>query len=388
MFELLVKLFVKNSQDVSDPDVRTAYGMISGITGIILNFLLFLLKYIVGIISGSVAVIADAFNNLSDAGSSVITILGFRLAATKPDEEHPFGHGRVEYLSALAVSVLIIIMGVEVGKTSVSKIFAPELSAISPVMFLVLGFSILVKFYMFTYNKKYGELLDSSVLRATATDSLSDSISTFAVLVSAIVFVLFDIDLDGYCGVLVALFILKAGFESISETVSDLLGRPPSPEFINKIENIVLSHEEVIGMHDLIVHDYGNGRVMISLHGEVPANGNIFVLHDVIDNIERELTEKLGCKAVIHMDPISTDDETVAEMKNVVLSVISDIDPSLTIHDFRIVTGQTHTNLIFDVVVPYKFSSPDSELKRKIEDKVREKLENCYCVINIDKPYI
>lgn len=388
MFTVLVKKFIKDYKNVKDPAVRTKYGVLSGTVGIGLNVVLFAVKYFAGLISGSVAITADAFNNLSDAGSSVITLLGFRLASTKPDKEHPFGHGRIEYLSALAVSMIIVLMGFEVGKSSVMKIISPVASEISALTISILVFSVIVKFYMYLYNRKYGKYIDSSAMAATAADSLSDAASTTVVLISMLIMKFLGADVDGWCGILVALFILKAGIDSAKDTLGDLLGRPPSKEFIDEIERIVMSHEKVIGMHDLIIHDYGPGRVMVSLHGEVPGNEDFYQMHDLIDNIEKDLQSELGCQAVIHMDPIDVDDEKLRENKEIVNRIVTDIDSRLTMHDFRMVSGPTHTNLIFDVVVPFDFSLSDSEIKSRIENAVKEQRSNFYCVINIDRPYV
>ena len=388
MFSLVVKKFVKNYKDIKNPEVRTGYGMASGATGIALNVILFLVKYLAGFISGSIAIMADAVNNLSDAGSSLITLLGFRLASAKPDQDHPFGHGRIEYLSALAVSIIIILMGFEIGKSSVEKIITPVMSEVSALIVAILVFSIAIKLYMYRYNKKYGELIDSSAMKATATDSISDAIATTVVLISMLVIKFFSVDIDGWCGILVAAFILKAGISSVRDTVGDLLGKAPSKELIDKIEDIVLSHEEVIGMHDLIIHDYGPGRMMVSLHGEVSGDGDMMHLHDIIDNIEKELSEKLGCAAVIHMDPIVINDEKVTEMRSKVLKIVEGIDPKLSIHDFRMVTGPTHTNIIFDIVVPYDFKMSNNKLKDTISEEVKKTNENCFCVISIDRPFV
>ena len=388
MFSLIIKKFVKNYENTKDPQVRTAYGVTSGAVGICLNFILFVVKYFAGIISGSIAITADAVNNLSDAGSSVITLLGFRMASAKPDRAHPFGHGRMEYLAALAVSIIIILMGVEIGKSSIDKIINPVMSDVTLLTVLILVFSIMVKLYMFLYNTKFGKLIDSSAMKATATDSLSDVASTAVVLASMLVIKLFSADIDGWCGILVAIFILKAGVESVRDTASDLLGKPPSKELIDEIESIVMSHKEVIGMHDLIIHDYGPGRMMVSLHGEVPADGNMLHLHDVIDNIEKELSDKLACAAVIHMDPVELHNEKVDEMKKVVTEIATGIDDRLTIHDFRIVSGPTHTNVIFDIVVPFDCKIEDTALEDEISQKVKQYDSKCFCVINIDRPYV
>lgn len=388
MFSLIIKKFVKNYDDVKDNEVRTKYGVVSGSVGIFLNIVLFAVKYLAGILSGSVAIRADALNNLSDAGSSIITLIGFRMASAKPDEDHPFGHGRVEYLSALAVSMIIIFMGFEIGKTSIEKIISPDTSEITAITVGILVFSILVKFYMFSYNKRFGEKIDSAAMKATAIDSLSDVASTSVVLLSMIIMKLFSVDIDGWCGVLVAIFILKAGIETAKDTLTDLLGKPPSPELIKEIEDIVGSHKEIIGMHDLVIHDYGPGRMMISLHGEIPANGDILTLHDVIDNLEKELAAKLNCNVVIHLDPVDTENPQLQELKEEMEGILYEIEPDITMHDFRMVSGPTHTNIIFDIVIPYNCKISDSDIKKTIYKAVHERHDNFFCVIHIDRPYV
>ena len=388
MFSLIIKKFVKNYDDVKDNEVRTKYGVVSGGVGIFLNIVLFAVKYLAGILSGSVAIRADALNNLSDAGSSIITLIGFRMASAKPDEDHPFGHGRVEYLSALAVSMIIIFMGFEIGKTSIEKIISPDPSEITAITVGILVFSILVKFYMFSYNKRFGEKIDSAAMKATAIDSLSDVASTSVVLLSMIIMKLFSVDIDGWCGVLVAIFILKAGIETAKDTLTDLLGKPPSPELIKEIEDIVGSHKEIIGTHDLVIHDYGPGRMMISLHGEIPANGDILTLHDVIDNLEKELAAKLNCNVVIHLDPVDTENPQLQELKEEMEGILYEIEPDITMHDFRMVSGPTHTNIIFDIVIPYNCKISDSDIKKTIYKAVHERHDNFFCVIHIDRPYV
>ena len=387
MVGFFVRRFVKDYENTADERVRQGYGTVASITGICLNVLLFLGKYLAGQISGSIAITADAFNNLSDAGSSVITLLGFRIAAKKPDPNHPYGHGRMEYVAGLIVSFAILLMGIELFRSSVEKILSPEPVDGSLAAILVLAASIGVKIYMFYYNRKLGKKIHSAAMKATSMDSLSDSAATFVVLVSVMVMKVTGINLDGVSGLLVSAFILYAGYGAAKETISPLLGQSPEPEFVQAVENLVMAHPEVIGIHDLIVHDYGPGRRMISLHGEVPGDGDIFVLHDVIDSIEKELQEKLGCNAVIHMDPIATDDETVNAMKEKVLEAVGKISPEITIHDFRIVHGPTHTNVIFDAVVPFGFHMEEDEVKKALEKEVREMEGNCYPVITIDKGY-
>lgn len=387
MVSLLASIFIKN-KDISEPKTRRLYGMLSSIVGILLNICLFVGKYFAGVISGSIAITADAINNLSDAGSSLITLIGFRLAGKKPDTDHPFGHGRVEYLAGLIVSVIILFMGFELAKTSVMKIISPVDIKADLIAMIILIVSILVKVYMYIYNISISKKIDSAAIKATAMDSLSDTLATFVALVSVIVSFYSDINIDGYAGIVVAVFIFFAGYRSALETISPLLGQAASSEFVGQIESIVRSYEEIVGIHDLIVHDYGPGRVFVSLHGEVCGDGDIYVLHDVIDRIEIELKEKLGCEAVIHMDPVDTNDENVARLREQVVTLVKGIDGELSIHDFRMVNGPTHTNIIFDVLAPFSVQSSDDEIKQKVIMAIKEKWDTYCPVINIDREYV
>lgn len=368
--------------------VRKIYGMICGIIGIILNVLLFAGKFFAGKISGSIAITADAFNNLSDAGSSAITLMGFQLGGQKADADHPFGHGRIEYLSGLMVSALILLMGFELAKSSILKILHPTLVSYSTLALVILLISVCVKLYMAWYNKRIGEKIDSAAIRATGMDSLSDSLATAAVLVAALVSRYTGLMIDGWVGVFVALFILRSGLEAAKDTINPLLGQPPTPEYVKKITNIVMAHDTVLGVHDLIVHDYGPGRAMISLHAEVSADGDIMEIHDEIDNIESELQEELGCIAVIHMDPLVTNDAETNETKKMVTNLIHSIDESISIHDFRMVKGPSHTNLIFDAVLPFGYSHSDEEMEEIIKTAVREIPGNYYAVVQVEHSFI
>jgi cation diffusion facilitator family transporter len=388
MLTFLINCFIPDKNNTHDAGVRRSYGILCSIVGIALNVLLFAGKYTAGLISGSVAIRADAFNNLSDAGSSFITMVGFHFSGMKPDKDHPFGHGRIEYISGLAVSVLIILMGFELAQSSVQKILHPSAVDSSPLIFIILIASILIKLYMAAYNRSIGTHIDSAAMKATAADSASDTLATTVVLISTLLSAFAGIHVDGWCGILVSIFILKAGYEAAKDTLSPLLGQAPDPEFIRQIHDIVMAHEEIVGMHDLIVHDYGPGRVMISLHGEVPGNGDIFALHDTIDHIERELKEKLNCDAVIHMDPIATDDRTVSELKDKIVQRLNQLSLNLTLHDFRIVQGPTHTNVIFDVVVPDNCPKTEDEVRSEVEEVVRSSGENFYPVIQLDRSYV
>ena len=388
MITFLSKLFIKNRNEVNDPSVRQAYGMLCGAAGILLNLCLFTGKFLAGTFSRSIAITADAFNNLSDAGSSIITLIGFKMAGQKPDPSHPFGHGRIEYISGLLISVIILLMGLELVKSSVAKILHPEALEFSPVIALVLLASILVKCYMFFYNKRLGKKLDSAAMLATATDSLSDTLATTAVLTSTLIAHFTKLSIDGWCGVLVGLFICFAGYHAARDTISPLLGQAPDKEFVRQISDIVMAHENVIGIHDLIVHNYGPGRVLISLHAEVPADGELLALHDMIDTIEHELRDRLSCHAVIHMDPVCVGDEETARLKALAQNCIHEISPDLTLHDFRIVTGPTHTNLIFDTVTPYDFPLSDRELVSLIKEKLQAVDPKFFAVIEVDKQMV
>ena len=387
MITLLAKIFIKDTEDKSK--LREAYGMLCGIVGVCFNILLFVGKFLAGTFSNSIAITADAFNNLSDAGSSVVTLLGFKLAGAKPDTEHPFGHGRIEYISGLVVAAAILLMGYELIRDSIGKILHPEETEFTVLVAVILIASILVKLYMAYYNRSVGKKLDSTAMKAVATDSLSDMVATTVVLLASIFTHFTGIKIDGYCGLVVGFLVGYAGFDAARETLNPLLGQPPAKEFVEKIDEIVMSHPEVCGMHDLIVHDYGPGRQMISLHAEVPAEGNILELHDVIDNIETELRRELGCEATIHIDPIVTSDEHVSETKAAMVSLIKAIDEELSIHDFRMVTGESHTNLIFDVLAPFNFRLTDEELLTEILQDVQEHFgENYYVVAKVDHSYI
>lgn len=365
--------------------MRQAYGVLCGAVGICLNLLLFAGKFSAGLFSGSIAITADAFNNLSDAGSSIITLIGFRMAGQAPDPDHPFGHGRIEYISGFLVSLLILLMALELLKSSIAKILHPQEPLFSYIIVAILAVSILVKCYMALYNRRVGVLIDSAAMKATATDSLSDMLATAVVLAATLIAHYTHLSIDGYCGVVVGLFILYAGFQAARDTISPLLGQAPDPAFVKQIEKIVMSYESILGIHDLIVHNYGPGRILISLHAEVPADGDLLQLHDTIDLAEHRLHRELGCSAVIHMDPVCIHDEQTQRLKGMAWQVVTSIDPRLTIHDFRVVAGPTHTNLIFDVVTPYDFDYSDAGLCELINRRLKE-LDECYCaVIDVDK---
>lgn len=388
MISILSKLFIKDRDNVKDACVRRAYGTLCGVLGICLNVLLFALKYFAGAISGSIAITADAFNNLSDAGSSVITLAGFSLAGKKPDSGHPFGHGRMEYIAGLAVSAVIIVMGVELGRSSILKIIHPEPVQGGLLPALILAASICVKLYMAVYNRAVGRKISSTAMSATATDSLADAAATTVVLISMGISHFTSVNIDAYAGVAVAAFIVYAGIGAAKDTLSPLLGQAPDSDFVNQITEIAMSHPEIRGIHDLIVHDYGPGRVIISLHAEVDGTGDILQLHDVIDNVETELKEQLGCMATVHMDPIEADSTEVSKLRSAIGEKLKEIDPEIAIHDFRMVPGPTHTNVIFDAVVPYRTKLTDEQAAQRIKALVAEGFPGCIAVVNIDRSYV
>ena len=388
MIRFLARIFIPDYKNTASPKVRNAYGSLCGILGIILNIILFGIKFFAGLLSGAISVMADAFNNLTDAGSSVITFIGFRMAGQKPDKDHPFGHGRIEYVSGLIVSMIIVLVGFELGKSSVEKIITPVAPVFSTLTVVILLCSIAIKAYIACYNFKIGKEISSTAMKATANDSLSDCVATSAVLACLLISHFTDVNIDAYCGILVSVFILISGIRSAKETVDPLLGTPPEKSLIDEISDIVYAHEGVEGIHDLIIHDYGPGRMMISLHAEVPADANLIETHDMIDNIEKDLREKLDCDAVIHMDPIATEDEHTLEVRDKVIALVGCMDSRLTLHDFRMVKGPTHTNVLFDLVVPFGFDKSEKELRANVQTIVKTIDENYYSVINIDKSYV
>lgn len=374
-------------KDGTEVEKRSIYGMVCGFVGIFFNIILFVGKLLAGIITSSISITADAMNNLSDAGSSIVTLAGFKLAAQKPDSKHPYGHGRIEYLAGLAVAAVILIMGFELFRDSIGKVLRPHDTEFSYVVIFILLASILVKCYMAYYNYSIGKEIDSAAVRAAAMDSMSDCIATGAVLVTTVLNHLYGWQLDGYCGILVSLFIMYSGIQAARDSVDPLLGIEPDEEFLQQIEDISLSFDEnIVGIHDLMVHDYGPGRKIISLHAEVPADSNMIQIHDVIDNLEKKLSKDLGCMATIHMDPVAVNDPEVKELKHQVADLVKEVLDAITIHDFRVVKGDTHTNLIFDMVVPFSCKCTDREMADMVADKIKEKLgNNYYAVIDVDR---
>ena len=388
MLKVLSRIFIKNSENVNDPVVRRAYGTLCSVYGIFLNILLFAGKYFAGLLSGSVAITADAFNNLSDAGSSLITLMGFIIAGKKPDLDHPFGHGRAEYLAGLALAVMIGVMGFELAKSSVEKIINPIEPELSITIGLILIASILVKLYMALYNRQIGRKINSAAMLATATDALSDVAATSAVLATMLIAHLSGINLDGWAGLVVACFILIAAYKAAKDTISPLLGQAPDPELVREIEASVRSHSEVLDIHDLILHDYGPGRRFVSLHAEVDGSSEMFAVHDAIDAAEMEIKEKFNILATIHMDPIESDSSEVMQLKNAVEEKLRESFPNISIHDFRMVPGPSHTRLIFDAAVPAELRISDEMLAAQIRGIVSDNWAHHYAVVNIDRSYI
>lgn len=387
MSNFLIKQFIKNYENVNDFEVRENYGKFSGIVGIFCNILLSFSKILAGLFFKSVAVVADGVNNLSDAANSVITLIGFKIASKPADKEHPFGHARFEYVSGLIVSFLIMLLGLSLLKSSFLKIFTPEHVVFSFLSVGVLIFSVLVKLWMYCFNKKIATKISSVTVLATAKDSLNDVISTSAVLVSLIVSKIFSIEIDGFIGTLVSLFVIYSGFELINDTLSPLLGEAPKEELVRLIETEIPKYPSVIGLHDLVVHNYGESKCFATVHVEVPANQDITVSHDIIDNIENDFYKKHKIQLVIHLDPVETQNEEVNNLKEEIKTKITEFSSELSIHDFRVVFGDTHNNVIFDVVVPIDFSLKDEEVKEKVNEIVKNVNNKNIPIIKIDKKY-
>lgn len=390
MVTWLSKRLIRDYQEVENPRVRQSYGILCGAVGIFLNVVLFAGKFLAGLLSHSVAITADAFNNLSDAGSSVITLAGFHMAGQKPDPHHPFGHGRIEYISGLIVAFIILTMGLELLKSSVDKILHPETVEASPLVIGVLAVSICIKIYMSIYNRRIGKRIGSAAMDAASKDSFSDALATAVVLGSTLLARFTGLQIDGWCGVLVSVFVFTAGISAARETINPLLGQPPEPEFVQKVQEIMMSYQEqgILDIHDLVVHNYGPGRVMLSVHAEVPANCSIVEMHDLIDTIEHRLKREMGCDAVIHMDPVTVDDDRTKELKARVQDIIDGMEGNIKFHDFRVVDGPSHTNIIFDVVVPFQYSMSDLQVKEYIQNEVKKLSEHYYTVIDVDKDSI
>ena len=388
MTSLLIRLFVKNSDKVKNHKVRESYGKLAGVVGILCNALLSAAKIIAGWLFKSVSILADGVNNLSDATSSLVTLIGFKLSGRPADKEHPFGHARMEYVAGLVVAFFIVLVGFDLSKSSFDKIIHPEAADFSVISIVILGLSILLKLWMFFFNRKVGKIIDSTTLEATAADSRNDVLMTSAVLICAIVSKLTGFAmLDGIVGLGIAVFIIISGVKLVSETLSPLLGEAPNKELVTDILEKLRGYDGVLGVHDLMVHDYGPGRCFASVHVEMDAKNDILKSHDVCDNIERDFQEE-GISLVVHLDPIITDDEEINELKKLTAKLLASMGYGITMHDFRVVKGYTHTNLIFDIVVPFDCKLPDDDLKSAIQQMVQEQSEKLFTVINIDRNYI
>lgn len=387
MTKLLVKLFIKDSENYGDKKVRTAYGILSSITGIVLNLILAGAKYAAGVISGSISITADAINNLSDAGSSIVSFFGVKISAKPADKDHPYGHGRVEYISAFIVSFFVLFMGVELFKDSVDKIIHPEPVKFSFLSLAILIISILCKLWLGIFNKNLGKKINSAPMMAVMKDSFSDCLATGVAAISVIVSAFSDINIDGYLGIVVAVFIFIAGFDILKETLGDILGRPPEAEFVEEITDKIMSYPHVCGVHDMIIHDYGPSCRFASVHAEVPSDEDIMELHDIIDGIERDIYNEYGMLTSIHMDPVVINDERINELRKLTQEAVSRIDERLTIHDFRVVEGPSHTNLIFDVLLPSDMKCSDREIRQKTEDEISKIDERFFCVITVDHAF-
>lgn len=385
MSDLLCKWFIKNHTQTSNPDVRRKHGTLVSTVGIILNLLLCAGKLAAGFLTGAVSMTADAVNNLSDAGSQIISFISFKLSAKPADRDHPFGHARIEYVASMAISFLILLIGFELFKSSVTKIFHPEETVFSMVSAIILAVSILVKVWLYLFNRRIAKKIDSGVMRATAADSLSDAGATAAVLASSLILRFFGVDIDGYIGIAVAALIMIAGIKVLGEAKNLIIGEAPDEDVVRAIKAIVEQYPEALGIHDLMVHNYGVGAIIVSLHIEVDGSVDIFHSHDTIDNIEQRLNTELGIRATIHMDPIVTGDEEVAETRAWVLAAIQELDPSWDIHDFRFVRGETHTNLIFDLVVPFECKRPAAEILDSVEKKIKSINQAYFTVVTIDR---
>ncbi len=383
MTNLLIRIFLNKNKSMI---TRHSYGRLTGIVGITANLILFLIKLIAGLLSSSIAVIADGFNNLSDAGSSVVTLVGFRLASTPPDKEHPFGHGRMEYITTMVIAIMILFAGIELVRTSLDKIINPTAAEFGWVTIIILVVAIAIKLWLALFYRKIADEIDSEALVASSVDSRNDVICTTLVLVSALIGWFTSINIDGYVGVGVAVFVMWSGVSILRDTVSPLLGQAPSPQLVKDIKDTVLAYQGIIGLHDLIVHNYGPGKCIVSLHAEVSSEDELMHSHDLIDRIEREITEKYNAAVCIHLDPVDIKDERVNALRTFVDDILEGINPSLSLHDFRVVFGETHTNLIFDLVVPFKYKNT-RDLREKVEQLVQESNPQLFTVITIEHSY-
>ena len=387
MTNFLIKLFIKD-KDVKNPKVRTKYGTLSSLTGIVVNFILSITKVIIGIISNSMSIISDGLNNITDAGSSVITMIGFKMSQKKVDDDHPWGHGRMEYISAFIVDMLIVLVGIELFKSSIDKIINPVMPDISVITITILVIAIMAKLWLFFFYKKIAKAINSEAIKGNAYDSISDVVSTLVVLVSALVAKFANISIDGYVSILVSIFILFTGFKALKETVDILLGSKPDPELVKGIEEFTKKYDMIVGIHDMMVHDYGPGRKIVSFHAEVPANSDICMAHDVIDQMEQDIYEEFNCITTLHMDPIEVDDEEINKMREITEKIVKGINEKYSIHDFRMTNGGGRINLIFDLVIPREEKVESDKLKVQVQQKIHSENSKYYAVPKVEYSYV
>ena len=387
MTNLLINLFIKD-KNVKDTKVRTKYGTLSSITGIIVNFILSIVKVVIGVISNSMSIISDGLNNITDAGSSVITMIGFKMSQKKVDNDHPWGHGRMEYISAFIVDMLIILVGIELFKSSVDKIINPTMPDISTVTIIILVIAIIAKLWLFVFYRKIAKIINSEAIKGNAYDSISDVISTFVVLLSAIVAKFANVSIDGYVSILVSIFILFTGFKALKETVDILLGTKPDPELVEGIEEFAKKYDMIVGIHDMMIHDYGPGRKIVSFHAEIPANSDICMAHDIIDQMEQDIYDEFNCITTIHMDPIEVDDEEINKMREITEKIVKEINENYSIHDFRMTNGGGRINLIFDLVIPREEKIDGDKLKLEVQQKIHSENSKYYAVPKIEHSYV
>lgn len=387
MTNFLIKLFIKD-KNVKDVKVRTKYGTLSSLTGIVVNFILSVTKVVIGIISNSMSIISDGLNNITDAGSSVITMIGFKMSQKKVDDDHPWGHGRMEYIAAFIVDMLIILVGIELFQSSIDKIINPVIPDISTITITILVIAIIAKLWLFFFYKKIAKIINSEAIKGNAYDSISDVISTFVVLLSAIVAKFANISIDGYVSILVSIFILFTGFKALKETVDILLGSKPDPELVKGIEEFTKKYDMIVGIHDMMIHDYGPGRKIVSFHAEVPANSDICMAHDIIDQMEQDIYEEFNCITTIHMDPIEVDDEEINKMRDITEKIVKEINENYSIHDFRMTNGGGRINLIFDLVIPREEKVDKDKLKTQVQQKIHSQNTKYYAVPKVECSYV
>lgn len=387
MTNFLIKLFIKD-KNVKDVKVRTKYGTLSSLTGIVVNFILSVTKVVIGIISNSMSIISDGLNNITDAGSSVITMIGFKMSQKKVDDDHPWGHGRMEYIAAFIVDMLIILVGIELFQSSIDKIINPVMPDISTITITILVIAIIAKLWLFFFYKKIAKIINSEAIKGNAYDSISDVISTFVVLLSAIVAKFANISIDGYVSILVSIFILFTGFKALKETVDILLGARPDPELVKGIEEFTKKYDMIVGIHDMMIHDYGPGRKIVSFHAEVPANSDICMAHDIIDQMEQDIYEEFNCITTIHMDPIEVDDEEINKMREITEKIVKEINENYSIHDFRMTNGGGRINLIFDLVIPREEKVDSDKLKVQVQQKIHSENPKYYAVPKVECSYV